>query len=70
MRGSTWNRSDGSSPERPPMDAQPEAFGYVGQGISEQNPAGVPGARRAYVGAATSGRDRRGEGPWFSASSP
>ena len=39
---------DGSSPERPPIDAQLEAFGYVGQGISEQDPAGVSGTRRPY----------------------
>ena len=51
VKGSTWNRVDGLSPERPPIDAQLEAFGYVGQGISEQDPAGVPrGTRRPYGG--------------------
>ena len=43
---------DGSNPERPPIDVQLEALGYVSHGISEQ----------AYVGAASSGLDRRGEG--------
>lgn len=53
-KGSTWNRVDDSNPERPPIDVQLKASGYVSQGTSEQDPPGVPrGTRRAYVGAAT-----------------
>jgi hypothetical protein len=58
-KGSTWNSRTDRAPSVRQFDAQLEALGYVSQGISEQDPPGVPrGTWRAYLGAATSDRVR------------
>ena len=63
MRGSTWNRSDGSSPDRPQTDAQPVALGYAGHGFPNRT-------HPAFHVNPTDIQDRRGEDPWFTLSAP
>lgn len=62
MRGSTWNRAGGSSPDRPPIDAQPVALGYA-QGFPNRTRPAFHVEPDGHTGSA-------GGGPWFTLSSP